>query len=84
VQIVFYFPLVSFPAAGGGGFEANENKSCAAHGRDLSLFLPRAQYRQSGHFFPLAAHLRCKHRNSKLQYQIISIRGLQRDVVYLG
>jgi hypothetical protein len=63
VQIVFYFPLVSFPA-GGGGFEPNENKCCAAHGRDLSLFLPRAQYRQLGHFFPLAAHMRCKHRNS--------------------
>jgi hypothetical protein len=83
VQIVFYFPLVSFPA-GGGGFEANENKCCAAHGRDLSLFLPWAQYRQLGHFFPLAAHLRCKHRNSKLKYHMVSIRWLQRDVVYLG
>jgi hypothetical protein len=83
VQIVFYFPLVSFP--GGGGFEANENKCCAAHGQDLSLFfLPRAQYRQLGHFFPLAAHLRCKHRNSKLQYPIVSTSGLQRDDVYLG
>jgi hypothetical protein len=77
VQIVFYFPLVSFPAAG-GGFEANENKCCAAHGRDLSLFFT------PGAISTIWAFLSIRRSPALQTSQFVSISGLQRDVVYLG
>jgi hypothetical protein len=67
VQIVFYFPLVSFPAGGGGGFEANENKCCAAHGQDLSLFFTLGAISTIGAFLSISRSpaLQTSHRNSK-------------------
>jgi hypothetical protein len=83
VQIVFYFPLVSFPLL--VVVDLRQMKTNAVlPTAGISHFFLRAQYRQLGHFFPLAAHLRCKHRNSKLQYPIVSTSGLHRDVVYLA